>query len=939
MEHSYASSSRGGASRASPLAATPARKARIFGSPVNFRKPPGEFVGSDVRPSAAPHTLSSLGFQHSVIGSDAADNPNVVGASPKSSRASRRPRPATSQSTTSASGVTPLAAKTTLHAMLASYERSVESLEHSNQPRPESAPEPHVRRHLAVVTPLLTTSSALGTLESPNPSVSKPVSASSPLSVLHSPGSMPRQTQRCAGCGAFAELCMGCFAHFRLQDSAAYKKQIARSVEVLFEKATARAFTKISAVIQQWLFGVWKSATQVRRRQRTVATRVLQKQRLHRWFATWHECIYKRRIVGAMLYAEDQQQTTRVKSREVAELHGEVFAISSNASVQDQLHTDALAQLQQFCATQEVALLAKNQELLTLRRELQDAKNRLAVLETQAIDPRELERIKSESVDFKKVAFQLAAALCQSLETQVELLATSEGRHNLSQTFSKDVLQTLDKPECQAFYNPLVELESASASASASSSSGAPDAAAASFFASFDAPTDRAEKILMQWVNALVQKQHGLEWLAAPRMANFHSSLADGKLLAVLTKVLHQAMCRVRPKRPPGAVSSKLEATSVLRENGEDLTEIAMERYLEHMRKEESTEKRLELMIGTIGQALWLPTGLLTAKDILAGDAEFNFAALAYLFATFSPCLDEPFYALCTDLKLQLSSTKAKWRELREAPPVASTASAVAVTSSSYRGGNSSTQDVLRRSRGLSRDKEKDKEKDESGGDSDDSALSSKMKLALAHTMEIKRRVDVEDQKAREGHALWWKSTRIVLRKCFLSYARLARGQAGVLTRLDAAGDENEAFAKVPKPKLQDLELPFEDFAWEMKLLQSFLLTVHCDLARIYRGYATRNGVVNEFISVGDFLELLAECRVLDAHVTATDVAGVLKKVDPKQTSTSVHRALPPLDFLEALIRVARMKYSAECVRLHLSALLAPRVKMYSSRERRPAND
>ncbi|TYZ62245.1 hypothetical protein PybrP1_011586 [[Pythium] brassicae (nom. inval.)] len=717
-----------------------------------------------------------------------------------------------------------------------------------------------------------------------------PTAPSSPLSTI-SAGSMPRQTQRCAGCGAFAEMCMGCFSRFRLQDGTAYKKQITRSVEMLFEKATARAFTKMSAVIVQWLFGVWKSAMQLNRWRRRAALRVLRRRRAHRWFATWHECIYKRRIVGAMLYAENQQQVAREKSREIALLHGDVFAIASGASVQGQLQIDELAKLRQVCAAQEAAILAKNQELLALRRELQDAKDRLVVLEKQAIDPKELERIKSESVDFKKVAFQLAGAMCQTMEAQVEQLATSEGRHNLSQAFSKEVLQTIDKPECQAFYNPLVELESVSAAAASSSGSSGSDATAASFFASYDAPTDRAEKILMQWVNALVQK-HGPEWLPVPRMLNFHSSLTDGKLLVVLTKILHQAMCRVRPKRPPGAVSSKLEATSVLRENGEELTEIAMERYVEHMRKEESPEKRLELMIGTIGQALWLPAGLLNAKDILAGDAEFNFATLTYLFATFSPYHDEPFYALCSDLKMQLSSAKAKWRELREGPPAAST--------------SSSTNDAIRRSRD-------GKEKEDSAGD--DAALSSKMKLALAHTMELKRRIELEDQKTREGHVLWWKSIRIVLRKCFLSYARLARGKAGVLTRLDAAGDENEAFAKVPKHKLQDVELPFEDFAWETKLLQSFLLTIHCDLARIYRGYANRHGVVNEFLSAGDFMELLTECRVLDAHVTAADINAVLKRVDPKQTSASAHRALPPPDFLEALVRVARMKYTAECVR------------------------
>lgn len=110
---------------------------------------------------------------------------------------------------------------------------------------------------------------------------------------------------------------------------------------------------------------------------------------------------------------------------------------------------------------------------------------------------------------------------------------------------------------------------------------------------------------------------------------------------------------------------SRLEATSVLRENGEDLTEIAMERYLEHVRRETSVEKRLELMINTLGQAMWLPLGLLNTKDIRAGHAEFNFAALTYLFVTFSPCLAPDYYSLCAELTQQLEAVKSKWRELQ----------------------------------------------------------------------------------------------------------------------------------------------------------------------------------------------------------------------------------------------------------------------------------
>lgn len=855
--------------------AASSRKAQIVGSPVNFRKQP--LLASAASPTnkkllSHVHTLQTPAF---ASGYEATSN-------------MRRARPSTSAASTA---VTPLTATATLDALLASYDEGSDAqqkllYQQQQQSRPDSAPETRIRKQPSAVAPLSISSSAFG---SPQDHQS---GSSSPLAPLMQ--QQQRQSQRCAGCGAFAEMCMGCFSRFKLQDGAAYKKQIIRSVEVLFEKATARAFTKMSAVILQWLFGIWKRETQLNRHRRAAALRGVQRQKLHRWFATWHECIYKRRIVGAMLYAENQQQVTRDRVQEIAQLHGDVFAITSDSSVQAQVHGDELAKLQLLCATQQQNLLAKNQELLALRKELQELQGRVVILEKQAIDPKELERIKGESVDYKKVAFQLATAVFQNMESQVEQLATSEGRHNLSQVFTKDILQTIDKPECQAFYNPLVELESqpmatsttatpagTAATGSSSSSSaasgnqtsfdvsttgGPTTATTTSFFTSYDAPTDRAEKILMQWVNALVQK-HGLEWLPAPRMLNFHSSLSDGKLYVVLTKILHQAMCKVRPKRPPGAVSSKLEATSVLRENGEDLTEIAMERYLEHMKREESPEKRLELMTGTIGQALWLPVGLLNTKDILAGDAEFNFATLSYLFTTFSPTMDESFYALCNDFKMQLTTVKAKWRELREGALTGGTPSS---------GSSSSSSHHLKLSRANT-------SKEDPAVGAEDSTLSSKMKLVLAHTMELKRKIDLEDQKSREGHVLWWKSLRIVMRKCFLSYARLARGKAGVLTRLDASSDENEAFSKVPKHKIQDLELPFEDFSWETKLLQSYLLTIYCDLARIYRGYATRSGVVNDTITLGDFMELLTECHVLDASFTANDVSAIIRKLDPKQ--------------------------------------------------------
>ncbi|POM59202.1 hypothetical protein PHPALM_32106 [Phytophthora palmivora] len=188
-----------------------------------------------------------------------------------------------------------------------------------------------------------------------------------------------------------------------------------------------------------------------------------------------------------------------------------------------------------------------------------------------------------------------------------------------------------------------------------------------------------------------------------------------------------------------------------------------------------------------------------------------------------------------------------------------------------------------------------------------------RVKLALSQTLELKRRIDTEDAKSREGHMLWVKAERIVMRKCFLSYVRLARGKPGVLTKLDTSlRDEDDAFSKIPKHKLEDLALPYEDFAWEAKLLQSYLVTIYCDLARIYRGYATRSGSRNETINVGEFTELLTECHVLEGNMTSADLQNIMRALDPNTKSVSAHRALRPSEFLEALVRIGRKKYPAE---------------------------
>ncbi|OWZ11509.1 hypothetical protein PHMEG_00015458, partial [Phytophthora megakarya] len=122
----------------------------------------------------------------------------------------------------------------------------------------------------------------------------------------------------------------------------------------------------------------------------------------------------------------------------------------------------------------------------------------------------------------------------------------------------------------------------------------------------------------------------------------------------------------------------------------------------------------------------------------------------------------------------------------------------------------------------------------------------------------------------------------------------------------------DDAFSKIPKHKLEDLALPYEDFNWEAKLLQSYLITVYCDLARIYRGYATRTGGNNETINIGEFTELLTECHVLEGNMSSADLQAVIRALDPKNKNVSAHRALQPSEFLEALVRVGRKKYPVE---------------------------
>lgn len=723
---------------------------------------------------------------------------------------------------------------------------------------PSSALVRKARPATAITIPLSSSSSAVV-----HALVSAHASSPRDRAVLSAPLSAPTplvttpttHTQRCAGCGAYAELCLSCVGELKRRDSAAYKRQLARSVEMLFARATARGFTTMRHVVLTWIFGTWRRETALMRRRRVLAVRCLAERRLLRAWHAWVGFLRARRVLGAMLLAQQERQLVQAKTQELASLHGELHATTAAASVQRAMQDDERQRLAAQIDTLQRSLQVRNSELVALRRDLVDARHRVEQLEAQAIDPQELARLRAEHADAKRMVLQLGAALLQSCDAPLEALATSDGRQNLNGILSKDLVALLDKPEHPSLFNPLLALGS-------------------DVGHSFDAPVDRADRILLQWTNAMVQRAP--EWLlgtsaAAPRVANFATSLSDGRALTLLARTLYVGMSRQRPRRQgqgqgqAQAVTSKLEAASVLRENGEELTEIALERFTDHVRREESAPRRLELTIRTLGQALWLPVGLLDAKDVVAGDPELNFAVLSYLFCTAAPWAEEAQFALANDLKGQLASLKAKWRELGAG------GSGGGGGAGGGSGGGGSTM--------VSASATSAMDTPPTAVVPDEEVI--RLKLALAQTLEFKKKLDAEDAKTREGHSLWWRSTRVVLRKCFVSYARLVRGKAGVLTKLEATVDANEAFARAPpRQRLADIELPFEDAAWESKLLQTYLGSVYCDLARIYRGYATRSDPSNTQMSVGELTELLTECRVLDGmYLAAGDVQGIMKKV------------------------------------------------------------
>ncbi|RQM12369.1 hypothetical protein B5M09_003895 [Aphanomyces astaci] len=103
--------------------------------------------------------------------------------------------------------------------------------------------------------------------------------------------------------------------------------------------------------------------------------------------------------------------------------------------------------------------------------------------------------------------------------------------------------------------------------------------------------------------------------------------------------------------------------------------------------------------------------------------------------------------------------------------------------------------------------------KDAADATTKDQTVSKKIKLALAHLFELKKKLDGDTRKAHDGHVLWWKSARIVLRKCFLTLSLLAHGKSGFMCSADKSA-ENEGFLVVPREKLKSVLFANEDSKW-----------------------------------------------------------------------------------------------------------------------------
>ncbi|ETV73283.1 hypothetical protein H257_11821 [Aphanomyces astaci] len=679
---------------------------------------------------------------------------------------------------------------------------------------------------------------------------------------------------RCFGCGGSPEMCLTCFSECKKSDMTKYKQSLAKGVEWLFAKATTRAFHHMSITMSRMIFGVWKFYVQHKRHHRAYVVRFQTRVRVKRLFLGWRMLTYERRTYGAMLYAAEKQKRVETLELETDQLHGTVTELTKHSHVRSQLDDEKVAKLHATIEVERQRVAEKNKELAAVKMQLTAALATIEDLRSKAKASEALAPLEAELFDYKKACFQMANEMLTQMERQLEDYSLFEGQQNLADILSGDVVNSLDFAEHPLLYDPTAKFAKENKLTDKTTKAPSPKKSKTDSPGTMSVATiDRADRILMQWANAMVRKS-SLDWIKPSRINNCNTNLQDGKSYAVLTLTLHDAMCKMKSRKKDFSMNP------LQRENGMALTDQAAERYVALMTHEVDDQRRIDFMMNTIGQAMWLPSEFVQADDILAGDTDFNLVFLGYLFCTSSPNLDDAHHQHVTDTSRDLTFERAKWRELKDA--------ADATTK--------------------------------------DQTVSKKIKLALAHLFELKKKLDGDTRKAHDGHVLWWKSARIVLRKCFLTLSLLAHGKSGFMCSADKSA-ENEGFLVVPREKLKSVLFANEDSKWELDMLQGYLNSVFNDLARIYRGYASRSTNADDDVAVmsqGDLLELLSECNVPDANFALADMADIL--VDVTQTKSAaengvvdVNRALLPVEFIEALIRIARKRYSGVTKKTALS--------------------
>ncbi|ETW04633.1 hypothetical protein H310_03824 [Aphanomyces invadans] len=707
------------------------------------------------------------------------------------------------------------------------------------------------------------TSGGPGDLRRSSTSLSTALTPTRQLSHLHGPDQV-QHNHRCYGCGGTPEMCLSCFSECKKNDMTKYKQSLAKGVEWLFAKATTRAFHHVSTTMTRMIFGVWTFYVQHKRHHRAYVLRFQARVRLKRQFLGWRMLMLERRTYGAMLYAADKQTRVEALEIETDSLHGTVTELTKHSHVQSQLDHEKLAKLHASVEAEKQRVAEKNKELAAVKMQLAAAEATIDELQTRAKASEALAPLEAELFDYKKACFQMANEMLSQMERQLEDLSLFEGRQYLCDVLSGDVVNSLDLAEHPLLYDPTANFVKdkplkPAAPASPKKSKGDLPPTPTSV-----ATIDRADRILMQWANAVVRKS-SVDWIKPSRINNCNTNLQDGKSYTVLTLTLHEAMCNMKSRKKDFSLNP------LQRENGMALTEHDAERYVALMTHEVDDQRRIEYMMNTIGHAMWLPSDFVQAEDILAGDTDFNLVLLGYLFCTSSPILDSVHNQHMADTSRDLTFERAKWRELKDAAEAPAK----------------------------------------------DQTVSKKIKLALAHLLELKKKLDTDTRKAHDGHVLWWKSARIVLRKCFLTLSLMAHGKSGFMCSADKSA-ENEGFLVVPREKLKGVVFATEDAKWELDMLQGYLNSVFNDLARIYRGYASRSTNTDDDVAVmsqGDLLALLTECNVPDANFSLADMADILTEVTQSKSAAEngvvdVNRALLPVEFIEALIRVARKRYS-----------------------------